>query len=236
MTDHFHDVYAGEAGAYHRLVMAEDASGALAETLHALGPFDGADVIEAGAGTGRITKLLLSAGARSVLATEPAEAMRAIAAHHLRDFHDRCTIAAATVDALPAPDASHDLAIAGWVVGHFADWHPDAWREHVDRAIAELLRVLRPGGLLVLIESLGTGNTTPKPPSAHHADYYAHLETHHGMTRAGIRTDYGFATVDEAVEVMGFFFGERLCATIRDEGWRVVPECTGVWHVRKPTS
>ncbi len=233
---HFHDIYDGEAEAYHRLVMAEDFQGELRAELLKRCDFEGKDAVEAGAGTGRLTRLLLDAGVRSMVATEPAAAMRQVAARYLEAFGPRCTITDGEVEALPVADGAFDVAVAGWVVGHFTDWYPEDWQTHTDRAMAEFFRVLRPGGTLILVESLGTGNTEPRPPTARHADYYQYLQAQHGMAFASIRTDYRFGSVDEAAEVMGFFFGESFCEQIRQESWSVIPECTGVWSVQKPAS
>ena len=55
------------------------------------------------------------------------------------------------------------------------------------------------------------------------------LETEQGFRRQAIRTDYGFASPEEAVGTLEFFFGDELVGKIRTNGWKRVPECTGVW-------
>jgi hypothetical protein len=83
-----------------------------------------------------------------------------------------------------------------------------------------------------VIETLGTGREEPLPPSPELAEYYAWLEEAHGMTRAAIRTDYAFPDVETAANVTGFFFGEAFGERVRREGWRRIPECTGLWSRR----
>jgi hypothetical protein len=85
-----------------------------------------------------------------------------------------------------------------------------------------------------VIETLGTGCEVPQPPNAQLAEYYAWLESDWGMKREEIRTDYAFATVADAVQNVGFFFGPEKAAWVRERGSARVPECTGVWWSNKP--
>ena len=93
-------------------------------------------------------------------------------------------------------------------------------------------RALKPGGALILIETLGTGREDPSPPSAELAEYFAWLEAEHGLARVAIRTDYLFPDVETAAAITGFFFGDAFSERVRREGWRRVPECTGLWWKR----
>jgi len=93
-------------------------------------------------------------------------------------------------------------------------------------------RVTRPGGTLVITETLGTGTTSAGPPNQELAEYYAWLEREHGFTRECIETDYQFPDVETAVRGMQFFFGSELAARIQQHGWTRVPEWTGIWHKR----
>jgi len=235
MTIDFRSIYRERAQAYHRLVEAEDVDGELVKALAAIAPLEGARVLEVGAGTGRVAKALLDAGATYVLATEPADAMRQVAAANL-DAYDatRWDLLDASLPALELPanatDTPFDIAVAGWVIGHFRGWSPDNWREMVDASIAAMAERLRPGGALIVIETLTTGATEPSPPTPELAEYYERLEKVHGMRHAAIRTDYGFASPTEAARVMSFFFGDALTEAIKAHRWRRVPECTGVWH------
>jgi SAM-dependent methyltransferase len=95
-----------------------------------LGP--GRTVVDLGAGTGKLTRLLLPSGAR-VVAVEPIPEMRA----HI----EGAEVLDGTAEAIPLPDASAD------VVAVAQAFH---WFDH-DRALPEIHRVLREDGRLVLV-------------------------------------------------------------------------------------
>jgi SAM-dependent methyltransferase len=94
----------------------------------------GATVLDLGAGTGKLTRTLVRRYAR-VLAVEPLPGMRAILERELPDVEALAGEAAA----IPLEDSSVD----GVFCGQSAHWFAD------DDSIAEIARVLRPGGVLV---------------------------------------------------------------------------------------
>lgn len=224
-------IYEGHADRYHRLVEREDCDHNLQPAIEAACPLRGARVVEVGAGTGRLTRLMASAGA-DVLATEPAEAMREVAQASLAGLGPgRARVVAGEGAALPAEAGCADLVIAGWVFGHQRSWYPDTWRETIGACIKEMQRVARPGGSLVIIETLGTGREEPAPPRPELGEYYRWLEEAWGFSRRAIRTDYRFLDPAEAVELCGFFFGEAMADAMEARGGAWLPECTGVWSV-----
>ena len=101
-----------------------------------LAPASPARVVEIGAGTGRLTSLLVDRGL-AVDAVEPDPRMRAVLARNNSDA--RCHDGHST--ALPVPDGSADAVLV-------ADaWH---WFDAV-ATMEEVRRVLRPGGWLGLV-------------------------------------------------------------------------------------
>jgi ubiquinone/menaquinone biosynthesis C-methylase UbiE len=225
----YREIYRHHAEAYDALVSAEDCDRHLAPALAGLAPLRGAHALDVGTGTGRVARLLLEAGAR-VLGVDPAPAMLAVARRRLASWPaSRWQLACADARALPVRAGRVDVVVAGWALGHLRHWHADAWREAIGGALVELERVLRPGGRLVLIETLGTGAEEPRAPSPEQAEYYAWLEEAQGMRRVSIRTDYRFPDVEAAARATGFFFGPEFAARVRREGWARVPECTGLW-------
>lgn len=226
----FHQIYAHHADEYDRLIRAEDCDGSLGPALEAVRPLAGARVLDVGAGTGRLA-LLAQAGGATVLATDRAPAMLEVARRRLGVADPtgaRWSTAVADYRALPASSGWADLVVAGWALGHQRGWDPEGWRESLRAAVGEMRRCAAPGGHLVVFETLGTGAESPTPPpgldEVH--DFFEHELGFEGQV---LRTDYQFASVDEAVEVCGFFFGPEMAARIRDEDWSRVPECTGMW-------
>jgi SAM-dependent methyltransferase len=110
-----------------------DAVAWIAEQLD-LGP--GRDVLDLGAGTGKLTRALLTTGA-NVIAVEPGDAMRA----ELERVVPGAKSLRGSAEDIPLPDASVD----GIAVGQAFHWF-----RH-DEAIPELHRVLRPGGRIALV-------------------------------------------------------------------------------------
>jgi len=92
--------------------------------------------LDAACGTGRHAAFLASRGHR-VAGVDTSPSMLA----HARARVPQATLAVASLVALPIPDASVDVAVCALALMHLPDIRP---------AVAELARVLRPGGLLVL--------------------------------------------------------------------------------------
>ena len=105
-----------------------------------------ATVLELGAGTGKLTRLLVSRFGR-VVAIEPAEAMRRL----LVGFAPEAELPGGSAEAIPVADASVDAVFVAEAFHKFDD----------ERALAEIARVLRPGGSLVLMWNVPAGPTEP---------------------------------------------------------------------------
>jgi ubiquinone/menaquinone biosynthesis C-methylase UbiE len=221
------DIYGTRAEDYDRLVAREDHEGNILRTIQGLVPLAGADVVEFGAGTGRLTALL-APRVRSIRAYDSSAHMLERARANLgRLGLENWRLEVADYRAVPAPSHGADLAIAGWAISHVVAGGEGDWRPEVDAALSEMERVLRPGGTAIVLETLGTGHAEPHPPQGLFG-YYEHLEAH-GFAREEIRTDYRFASIAEAEQLTRFFFGDELADRVMGERSKIVPECTGVW-------
>jgi uncharacterized protein len=224
-------VYEQRATEYDALVSAEDCDGNLIRALARLAPLGGSRVLEVGVGTGRVTRQLLASGA-TVTGFDRAKPMLEVARRRLAGFPPSAwTLGCADARDLPAESSSFDVAIAAWVFGHFRYWMPANWRDTIGLALSEMQRCVVPGGVVIVVETLGTGSASPRAPNEALGEYYAWLEEQ-GFTRSDLRTDYTFADVETAAKVTGFFFGSDFAERVRREGWARIPECTGAWHKR----
>jgi ubiquinone/menaquinone biosynthesis C-methylase UbiE len=232
MADHFQTIYAHSAASYDALVSYEDYQGHLLPALTAIRPLAGLDIVECGAGTGRLTRLL-APHVRSIRAYDASPHMLATAHNSLTAIGSRnWMLGIADNRALPEAARSADLVLEGWSFGHAIGWHPDTWRDEIGRMLAEMARILRPGGTAILLETLGTGSETPAPPTPGLAEFYEWLVAEHDFEHTWIRTDYQFSTVPEAAELTRFFFGGALADRIKHEQLLILPECTGFWWKR----
>lgn len=227
--DHFEEIYLQQSDAYHRMIQAEDVDGNLLPALKSLTSLEGRRVLDLGTGTGRIPLLLAGLPALligldlqlSMLEVNRRERRRANGDWHLTQGDMR---------RLPFPACAFDVVIAGWSIGHLRDWFAGSWKSTIGLVLSEMERVAIPGGTLLILETLGTGQTTPSPPSAALAEYYGWLERDWAFRSEAIRTDYLFPTVKDAVDHTEFFFGPSLSAQIRRHRWNRIPEWTGVWR------
>jgi len=226
----FNFIYQHQAAEYERLVEREDYQHNLLGVLSQIRSMQNADIVELGAGTGRVS-MLLAPLMRSIILNDASPAMLSVAQAKLQQqSKQNWAIVASDHRALPLPDACADVSIAGWTISMFnARVYPDSWQREIDRAVRQMQRVLRPGGTVIIIETLGTGFETPRPPTEALADYYALLENEYSFTSRWIRTDYQFESVTEAEERTRFFFGDELADRIVREQLTILPECTGLW-------
>lgn len=225
----FDQIYAEHAEMYDHLVEREDVRGNLIQALQEVRPLAGLEVVEFGAGTGRITRQIVPL-VKHVRAFDASAHMLSVARRRLEETgFTNWTLDVADNKVIPVADASADMAVAGWVFGHQTEWASDRWQAEIGAAIDEMMRLLRPGGAAVIIETMGTGARTPTPPNAMLAAYYGWLQSERNFSYKWIRTDYHFQSVDEGVELFRFFFGDALAEMVAREGNVVVSECTGIW-------
>lgn len=227
MSDQQRKIYQSEGDRYEALVSREDYQGNILRAIDEIITVDGLDVLDLGAGTGRLT-LLLAARVKSLRAFDAsAEMLRVCRERLIASGLSNWQVDVADHRRLPVPDRSVDLIVSGWSVAYLVVWNPDTWRAELEKWMIEMKRVLKPNGQIILFESLGTGNETPIQLQ-HLQNYYPWLDEA-GFQNKWIRTDYQFESVEEAADLAGFFFGSEMADRIREEGLVILPECTGVW-------
>jgi SAM-dependent methyltransferase len=124
-----------------------------------------AEVLDLGAGTGKLTRLLTQRY-RRVIAVEPLDGMRAILERVVPAAESR----KGSAEAIPLADASVDGVFAGQAFHWFAN----------DLAIQEIARVLRPGGVLSLVWNEPDGERASPLPE----QYGAYLKELHDVGMA----------------------------------------------------
>ncbi len=227
MSDQQRKVYQSEGDQYEALVSHDDYLGNIPRAIDEIVNVDGLDVLDLGAGTGRLT-LMLAPRVKSIRAFDlSAEMLRVCRERLIASGLSNWQVDVADHRQLPVPDHSADLVVSGWSVAYLAVWYPETWRDELEKWMNEMKRVLKPNGQIILFESLGTGNETPTPLE-HLVNYYPWLDEA-GFHNKWIRTDYQFESVEEAADLAGFFFGEDMANRVREKRSAILPECTGVW-------
>lgn len=141
------------------------------------------EVLEIGAGSGAMAAEVLATypDVRMTVTDFDDDMVRA-ASGRLSEFGDRVTSRQSDATTLPFPDGTFDMVLS-WVMLH----HTVAW----ETAVAEAIRVLRPGGSLVGYDLLSTA-----PLRVLHRGKHEHLRL---IRLSGLRTALGQLPVDQAV-------------------------------------
>lgn len=227
MPDH-DSIYRHEADMYHELIAKQPDLRAVVEEI---APVAGADIVDLGAGTGRLSSAL-APGARSLVALDASEAMLQIAADRLgRAGLDNWSVRVADHRRLPLPDASADLVVSGWSVCYLTSDNVPDWEKNLAGIVGEMKRLLRPGGTIALFETMGTGHETPSPPGFL-LPYFAKLTGEYRFSHRWIRLDYAFDDAAQAERLTRFFFGDELADRVARDRLVRLPECAGVWWLR----
>ncbi len=220
------EVYASHADQYERLILREDHKNNLLRAIENIRATTGIDIVELGAGTGRLTRFL-SEKASSVAASDLSIHMLGIAKEVTRrQKSDNTLLCAADMRRTPYVNNCADMVIAGWSFCYLAVWGEDQWKAELESGLAEAQRLLRQGGVVIMLENYGTGFKEPSPPP-HLDPYFAYLKNN-GFKDTWIRTDYGFRDTVEALDLSGFFFGDEMAEKVRKRQWTTLPECTGL--------
>jgi ubiquinone/menaquinone biosynthesis C-methylase UbiE len=221
------EIYKTEGDKYESLIAREDYQDNILRALRGITSLEDRVVLDLGAGTGRLA-CMLAPHVSHIRAFDISEEMLRVCREKLTAGGlSNWRVDLADHRQLPVENHSADLVVSGWSVSYLAVWYPDSWRAELEKWLDEMKRVLRPGGFVVLFESLSTGNETPVHLD-HLKDFYAWLDEI-GFQNKWIRTDYEFQSLEEAEYLSRFFFGHELGDKVKQNNWIILPECTGVW-------
>ncbi len=221
------EVYREKSDRYERMVAREDWENNIPAAIMGIRDLHGLDVIDTGAGTGRLA-CMFAPIARTMraydISADMLEVMRGkLEASGLTNWE----VAVADHRTLPAGDASADVILSGWSIVYTVVWCPENWQAELRKALDEMRRVLRPGGTLIILETNGTGYSAPNPPE-NLLEYFDYLQQD-GFTYQWIRTDYRFTDMEEGKDLTTFFFGEGIVEKFSSSDPAILPECTGIW-------
>lgn len=147
-------IYRNEAEIYDALITKQPA---LQVLINEIRPYAGLDIVDVGAGTGRLTTVL-AGDARSIVATDASEAMLGIAASKLAAAgHANWRTIAADMRELPLEEKCADLIVAGWSICYLGSSNNPSWEREIEKVMNELRRVLRPGGTIIYFRDNGDG-------------------------------------------------------------------------------
>lgn len=130
---------------YERENRAVDPDGIVDRRLRELRSWEGATILDIGCGTGYHLPRY-AAQAASVIGVEPHGDLADAARHRVADLPN-VTVHTATAQELPIPDASVDVAVSRWAYFFGPGSEP---------GLAELERVIRPGGVAFIVDLDGT--------------------------------------------------------------------------------
>lgn len=239
-----YEIYDHHAAKYHELVQHEDVDGELRRAVFDVVNWRNTRVIEAGVGTGRVTGWYVKY-ITSALLLDRSEDMIDTARGILSPFLHRLTFRICDntdLDRMKTqvihPDVGNtgaDIFIEGWSFGHTvldAEDKPGGIEARCDQLVHSSAALIRNGGTMIFLETLGTNVEKPAAPVPGLAQFYTQLETAYGFTRHEIRTDYMFDSVGQAADLCGFFFGAEMARDIQATGSKRIPEWTGMWTRR----
>lgn len=219
-------IYQNEAESYEYMVSKQPD---LTIYIEEIRPFEGLNILDLGAGSGRFAESLAKK-AKTLICTDISRSMLNLLDRKLeKQKHDRnWKTLVADHRELPINDNSIDMVISGWSICYLTHSENEKWGDNLEQVIAEMTRVLKPGGTIIIFETMGTGTEQPNPPDIL-KPYFNALTNNYGFNHRWVRADYEFSSFEDARNVTEFFFGEEVAQKIINNEWATVPECAGIW-------
>jgi SAM-dependent methyltransferase len=187
---------------------AMDQAGHVLDAMRGLAPWAGKTIVDLGCGTGYWLARYAGAGTR-VIGIEPDHAVRARAVRAAASLPGT-EVRAGSAEHTGLPDDSADV-----VHSRFAYFFPPG----TDAGLTEVLRVLRPGGHLVVVDNdyrwgefaglLAAAASRPVRDTAATVDEWWRAR---GATRHEVRSEWRFASRTDLTAVLGIEFPRRVAA------------------------
>jgi ubiquinone/menaquinone biosynthesis C-methylase UbiE len=224
MPNH-NEIYMNQAEMYEKMISKQPS---LSEILKEIRDFRNLSVVDLGAGSGRLSSII-APEAKSLTCTDSSKSMLELLETKLSTLNlNNWRSIVADHRTLPIETATIDLVVSGWSICYLTNTNHQDWESNIRKVMSEITRILRPDGTIIILETMGTGTEVPNPPDFL-KEYYRILEEEHGFEHRWIRTDYHFTGIEEAEELIGFFFGTDMAKKVIQNNWIRVPECAGIW-------
>lgn len=224
MPNH-NEIYRNQAEMYERMISKQPA---LADKINEIRAYRGLDVVDLGAGSGRLSSFI-APEAKSLMSTDASRSMLDVLERKLSALNlNNWSTVVADHRSLPIKTATKDLVVSGWSICYLTNSDQPDWQSNLRTILSEIRRILRPNGTIIIFETMGTGTEEPNPP-AFLTPYYRSLVEEYDFSHQWIRADYNFADLGEAKELIGFFFGDEMANKVHHNNWITVPECAGIW-------
>ncbi len=124
----------------------------MASILQKIKPWQGLNIVDLGAGTGRLA-CQLAPEANSVIALDQSSAMLEVTAEKLGMMGlANWQVQVADHRSQPVENDWEDLIVSGWSICYLASSNKPDWRQNQEQIMTVIAHVLKPGGIIVVSE------------------------------------------------------------------------------------
>lgn len=207
-----------------------DRAGVIEAAMGSLHPFDGADLVDIGCGSGFHLPRFAALGCASVVGVEPHPPLVELAAERVKGMSGSSAVRVVegVAQSLPLPDHSVDMAHARWAYFFGAGCEP---------GLAELSRVLRPGGTAYVVDNDATRSTFGRWFARAYPTYdplaVERFWTRQGWSQERLTIEWSFDSRDDFEQVVRIEFPETAAEGILAEHpGTSVDYAVSLWHRR----